>query len=335
MIKLNLIVFGIFCILLSAVFSVPSSQYLPQATGQCPAFNPSNLNSGNVVTFRPVGLPSRQAHIIMSSAARTLHGPVIIIWHGSTRSQAERANAEQTAAVSQLGPQVIQDILSQGGIIAIVHQDTRLPPNTPWYLDPRVGSSRTDDLVVADEIVGCAIQQVGIDISRIYVTGFSAGGIQAARMAFLRSGYVAAVVTYSGGIFTSDRNQDPNNLPSALIYRGDVSAGETPSLISGSQTFHNQIVEQGHYALICNHHLSHGIAPSTQNPGHPLVPLNQDPQQVRNQGAVPWQFLLAHPFGTTVSPWRSQLPSGVPGVPLAYNGQNNPPRVLTAITCQQ
>lgn len=58
----------------------------------------------------------------------------------------------------------------------------------------------TGDFDTIDDVVACAIEQLHIDTRRIYASGFSAGGLQTTWMSYARSGYLAAVVPYSGGL---------------------------------------------------------------------------------------------------------------------------------------
>jgi len=62
-------------------------------------------------------------------------------------------------------------------------------------------------------------QNQHIDPRRIHVAGYSAGAIQTTYMWFARSGYVASVLTYSGGDVTIDVApiQDPAHPPPALV----------------------------------------------------------------------------------------------------------------------
>src|SRR5690606_16148350 len=108
-----------------------------------------------------------------------------------------------------------------GGIVAAPYSDPAAGA-FPWFLT--TGRTRMDDLLVADEVLGCALQGVGVDVRRIHSIGMSAGGLQTAQMSYRRSGYLASVVTYSGGLISSaPARQDPSNRFAALIFHGGAN----------------------------------------------------------------------------------------------------------------
>jgi hypothetical protein len=260
--------------------STPGS--LPKPTGTCPDFK------DGTVTFAPAGIPARNARIWMSAAAKTLHGPLVFYWYATTSSTNE--------VLFGLGQANVNAILAQGGIVVAPVEDQ---PNGqknqfPWYL---VTGNKLDDLKVADEIVACAIEKVGIDSKRIHSMGMSAGALQTSRMSFLRSGYLASVATYSGGIApgVTDAFQDPSNKFAAMIFHG--GATDTFGQLSfqmASETYKSALRTAGHFAFICDH--------SQGSPGHRIPPAPA-PDSV-------WRFFQDHPFGTNPSPYASGLPSG-------------------------
>ena len=149
-----------------------------------------------MITVRPGGV-ARQARVWMSEAARTLDGPLVFYWYGTGGSPAQ---AEQA-----LGAATIAAITAAGGLlVAPVHDPAA--GTWPWFL---VSGMLENDLRVADEVLGCAVQKVGVDLRRVHALGFSAGAIHTVQMSYRRSGYLASVVTFSGAQSGAIPDQDP------------------------------------------------------------------------------------------------------------------------------
>ena len=113
-------------------------------------------------------------------------GPLVFYWHGTGSSAGE---------YTLMGAAVVNEIKAQGGIIVSPQAGT----GTGGDCSGTAIFSK-DDFKAADQIVACAVRDYGIDPHRIYATGCSAGGLQSGCMAELRSGYIAAAATNSGGI---------------------------------------------------------------------------------------------------------------------------------------
>lgn len=253
----------------------PKAQFLPQPTGTCPDFK------NGAVTFSPAGIPPRSVTLYMSDAASSLHGPLLLYWHG-TGSQPAEAQYSLLSAMN--------DIKAAGGIVAAPSHDPTSTP-FPWFYT--AGGAKDDDVKVADEIVACAIQKVGIDLRHIHSLGMSAGGLMTTQLSYRRSGYLASVVTYSGGQIGAPPNQDPSNKFAAMIFHGgtsDVVYGV--SFQAASETYLKSLKTAGHFGFICNHGNGHSVPTG-------------------DAGSV-WQFFQDHPFGTDPSPYVGGLPSGFP-----------------------
>jgi predicted esterase len=254
-----------------------SSPTLPSATGACPTF------ANGTVTFAPAGIPTRTAQVYMSSAAATMHGPLIIYWYATGSSTAEVEYSLDTTLAT---------IEATGGIVVAPQAD----PNAgefEWYIVN--GSTKLDDFQVADEIVACAAQATNIDTTHIHSMGMSAGALQTTAMSFLRSNYLASVVTYSGGMPPgfSPPNENPSNKFAALIFDG----GSTDDVFgvdfqAASQTYYTTLTTDGHFAAICDHGMGHAI-PTAAAPSVAL-------------------FFQANGFGVYPSPYASGLPASFP-----------------------
>lgn len=121
---------------------------------------------------------ARDVRVWISDAAKTLDGPLLFYWHGTNSSPI-------TEPPYGIGAANVAALKEKGGIIVAPFHDPAAG-TFPWFLT--TGSGPEDDLRVADEVVACAIEKVGIDIRRIHSMGMSAGGLQTTQMSYRRSG---------------------------------------------------------------------------------------------------------------------------------------------------
>jgi hypothetical protein len=255
----------------------PSEQLLPRPTGTCPS-----IVAGDV-TFAPAGIAPRKVRIWIGPAAATADGPLVFYWHGTGSSPSE--------AVTGLSQAVIDEIVSKGGIVAAPYADPAAG-TFPWFLT--ASRTRMDDLLVADEVLACARQGIGVDVRRIHSIGMSAGGLQTTQMSYRRSGYVASVVTYSGGLLSAygaPARQDPSNHFAALLFDGGPNDVIVINFQQASEAYWSDLVGHDQFAAICNHGRGH------------IIPTDA-------RGSVR-DFFVAHPFGVT-SPYAAGLPATFP-----------------------
>jgi predicted esterase len=249
---------------------------LPTPTGRCP-----ELVDGDVM-FAPTGIEPRAVRLWMSDAATTMDGPLVFYWHG-TGSQPEEARYG-------LGGDFVDQVVAMGGIVAAPYHD-EAAGDFPWWL---VLGTEEFDLQVADEVLGCAIEQVGVDVTRIHSAGMSAGGLQTSQFSWRRSGYLASVAVYSGGFLGAPpTDQDPSNPLSAMIFHGGDSDVVIVSFQDASERYLDALRDDGRFGFICNHGMGHSIP------------------QGAAQSSV-WQFFYDHPWGTSPSPYEGGLPAGFP-----------------------
>jgi predicted esterase len=250
----------------------PTPTKLPAATEACPTLAPGDVT-----------LLGKRVHLWMDMAAtEAADGPLLIYWHGTG------SNPVFEAPVG-LGPGVDATVAA-GGIVAGFYSEAcmgcRTTGNNVWY---------HEDFARADELVACAIEQVGIDTRRIHTAGMSAGGLQASAMVYTRSNYLASATSYSGGIipiFSDTMPQDPANKLAVMIVHGGPTDQVVIKFQDASNMFKADLVSKGHFAFICDHGMGHtipmGINVST------------------------WQFFQDHPYGTDPPPYASALPAGFP-----------------------
>ena len=256
----------------------PDPEFLVPATGPCPEFREG------YAMFAPDGV-QRSVLLYVSDQAATLDGPLIFSWHSTLPTPED--------ATSWLGRGVIDEIKAQGGIVAA--PSTGYPrERRPWDNTP-LGATGTDgDQRLMDEIVACAITKVGIDVRRIHATGMSAGGLKTAQVSLRRSGYLASVVVYSGGLTQGDvpPDQDPTNAFAAMILYGgatDISPVDGILYTDASNNYLELLRASGRFAFLCDHGGGHSVP--------------------RDSQASAWRFMQDHPFGTSPSPYAAQRPA--------------------------
>ncbi len=256
--------------------AIQTSPVIPAAAGACP-----DMTTSGMVTVSPAGIAARQVRIEVGSAAATMDGPLVFFWHG--------AGGSPTEADAALGDTARAAILGAGGIIvAPVHDPAA--GSFPWFL---TAGSQLDDLLVADEVVACAVASPGIDVHRIHVVGFSAGALHTTQMSFRRASYVASVVTYSGGLVNAHA-VPPRDASSArfaaMILHGGAADVVVLNFQTTSEAYLGAMRGAGDFGFICNHGMGHTV-----------------PAAARDSA---WMFLDAHRFGVLPRAYASGLPSG-------------------------
>lgn len=267
-------------------------QSLPTPGGPCPEFVTGDI------TVSPRGIRPRRVHLWIGPEAQTKDGPLVFYWHGTGMSPKD--------AGFSIGKKNLKEILGMGGMVVAPYPDRRSKPY-PWYIAN--DETREDDLLVADEVVACAIQKVGIDTRRIHVTGMSAGGLVTSDMALRRSDYVASSSPHSGGIWC-DRNYSrrsqhggppcPRAYPlqglarsaSLIIHGGSSDRAGDLNFEKTSEDFRHLISGNGGFTILCNHGRGHRIPTEAAD-------------------AV-WRFFQDHPWNVTPWPYANGLPRGFP-----------------------
>ncbi|MCY0992647.1 hypothetical protein OV203_36245 [Nannocystis sp. ILAH1] len=255
----------------------PVAPELPVPTADCP-----DIVDGDV-DFHPAGLDGpRDVRIWVDlDAAEQADGPVVFYWHGTGGSPQE--------ALTGIGDLGIQEILDLGGIVIAPTHDP-MAGIFPWWL---VLSETDDDLLLADEVLACAREQIGVDASRIYTLGFSAGGLHTAQMSIRRSSYVAAAAPYSGGLIFGAMPpfQNPDNKFAAMIFHGGPGDVVVVGFEQASKDYAAYLDDNDDFNFLCNHGGGHSI------------PDAQDSVM---------QFFFDHPYGVGASPYARDLPGDFP-----------------------
>jgi len=265
----------------SAAGRDPDPAFLVPPSGPCPEF------VAGYVTFVADGV-ERRVLLYIGEEAETLDGPLILSWHSTLPSPED--------ATVWLGDDVIDEITAQGGLVAAPTTADR-SARRPWD-NTALGPRNTDnDQLLMDEIVACARQEVGIDVRHIHATGMSAGGLKTAQVSLRRSGYLASVVVYSGGLYEGDEppDQDPSNHFAAMVLYGgasDFSPVDFSSYTDNTARYVTLLRATGRFAFVCNHGGGHSVPSDSQ--------------------ASAWRFMQDHPFGAAPEPYAGGLPDGFP-----------------------
>lgn len=248
---------------------------LPSPTGTCPALAPGD------VTFAPAGIAPRTVKLAFDPAKTS--GELVLYWHATGSSPAEASYA--------LGA-THAEIVARGGVIATPYSDAAAG-QFEWFVVN--GSPRTDDFVLADEIVGCLAQAHRIDPIHVHSMGMSAGALQTTALSFFRSRYIASVATYSGGLPSGfdPAMENADNKFAALIFDGGASdAVFGVDFKAASEAFKARLVAAGHFVALCDHGKGHSI------------PLDAAPSVAT--------FFTANPYGAWPSPFAAGLPASFP-----------------------
>jgi hypothetical protein len=251
---------------------------LPKVSGTCP-----NFANGATVTITAGG-GSIQAQIWMGSQGG---GPIVLYWHGTASSpQGEIPVAFDLNAVA-----------AAGGIIVGFNANSRTGTTSGntgdavWY---------TSDGAFADEAVACAIQNNHMDPTHIHSAGYSAGGLQTVWMWYGRSGYIASVISYSGGasFINQAPMQDPMNLPAAIAAHGAPGSDALGvDFAQASASWESSIKMGGGFSIDCNDGGNHLDFFGKRAPG---------------LQKVAFKFFQDHPFGVKPDPYAGGLPAGFP-----------------------
>jgi hypothetical protein len=244
--------------------------FIPTATGPCPDM--ANL-AGKAVTFA-----GQQATVWSGDPAKG-PGPLLVYWYATGSNAMEPAYA--------IGQAQIAKITAMGGMVVAQNKTIAkgsTTGNNVWY---------TGDVAITDEIVACALGSQKIDPRRIHTAGYSAGALQATYLWYARSGYIASVLTYSGGDDGIDKApmQDPAHPPAALVTHGGMGKdtyGGTTDFFVLSTKWEQELKQAKAFVIDCNDGGTH-----TDFALRTAVA----PQAV--------QFFLDHPYGVKPEPYTS------------------------------
>ena len=204
---------------------------------------------------------------IRPDVARKKEGPVVFYWHGS--------NEDWSQVFRVLGRNVIDQITKDGGIVFVPYAGS--PDALPWHVLNPLLVWKHNDFQLADQLLACAEEAFDIDNRRVYSMGFSAGGLQSAAMGRLRSNYIAAIASYSGGQlpwFKVLPVKAPNNFYPAFITYGTEGQDKVPfvEFADTSESLLAYLDKRGFHEVIdCSQERGHSMPYSTMQAGWNFV----------------------------------------------------------------
>lgn len=149
----------------------------------------------------------------------------------------------------------------------------------------------TPDLLMFDDLLSCLSQQYSVDMSRIYASGMSAGGLWTVTLTNHRAQWLAATAPLSGGATSVDWAPE-EAIPMLLTWGGPTDLYGTFSFDDAQYDLIDQTDAAGQFTVKCEH-----------DEGHTLPP-----------GGVEyvWDFFEAHPKDIDAEPWADALPETLP-----------------------
>ncbi|MFT4975647.1 MAG: putative esterase [Myxococcota bacterium] len=201
--------------------------------------------------------------------------PVIFLWHW--------LGGDADQIINWTG---FKSFPADHGAILVAPQTRGLP-----YEWDTFDGADTPDLTLFDDLLSCVAEQHDVDMTRVYSSGMSAGGLWTVALTNHRSEWLAASAPLSGGATELSWSAEAQ-IPVMLTWGG-------PSDMYGSFSFNDanvqlldQLDQAGHFTVTCEHDDGHSLPPG----GVEYV----------------WSFFEAHPRGIVPDPWAEGLPEGMP-----------------------
>ncbi|MFT6143047.1 MAG: putative esterase [Myxococcota bacterium] len=219
---------------------------LPLApSGTCPAIEgdgtytfESNGREREVIVYLPNEIASDQ--------------PILFMWHG--------VGDTGTILPRVLGARAMSE--DQNAII-VIPQSLDENPLEWGFLN-----GGEDDLALFDDMRSCLHRDFDVDLSRIYSTGFSGGGLWTTFLTMNRSDVLAAVLMFSGGTEPIiEYNRLEWDIPVLLSWGGSNDTWGQPGLFEvefevTTLDLQAELMEDEHLVVSCNHGLGHTLPAS-------------------------------------------------------------------------
>ena len=189
--------------------------------------------------------------------------PLLFMWHplGS--------NARQIATF--LGAARAAE---EHGFVIAVPESLRTQTEWGYFGSP------TDDLALFDDLYSCLTSQYGLDRTRTYTIGFSAGALWSSYLVVHRAEYLTAAVILSGGVGVFSRYQTPAyRLPVLLAWGGPTDQyGGVINFQETTYAFRDALRADEHTVVMCGHDGGHVPPPAVAGWGYDFL----DAHTVRN-----------------------------------------------------
>ena len=193
----------------------------------------------------------------------------------------------------------LQDAANEHGVAFILPQSGILDRFGIRFFMWAAEEFEGPDVVLYDDLRGCADDQLSVDLYNVHAMGFSGGALFTTVIARDRGDTLASIVEMSGG---SDIDmltfEDPlsayktseNPMPALLISGGATDAWpgggiELVNFSKATDTLESNLVADGHFVVRCEHSSGHQV---------PMTAINMS-----------WDWIDAHTFGEP-SPYETQ-----------------------------
>jgi len=191
---------------LKAILSKPKTKRVASATSRKSALPKPSVHTETTAgewissSCASAALPARRMHyrLFLPSGARgpATSIPLIVMLHG----------CEQNAADFAAGTRVNQLAAAKGYAVLYPEQSLRAHPNRCWKWYDAATQRGGGDIALIVHMIGKIVAEHGIDHSRIYACGLSAGAAMAQILALTHPQLIAAVGMHSGPVFGVSRN---------------------------------------------------------------------------------------------------------------------------------
>ena len=212
--------------------------------GECP-----DLSAPGVSTFSSAG-HERTVHTFFPDDAPE-GMPVVFFWH-----------ALGTTAQEWIGWMDLDGLADDLGAIVFV-PESRSAMAFEWEWT----NGETADGPLFDDLRTCAAQELGADMHRVAVSGFSAGALWTTWLMMHRADTLATAFIMSGGvIFNLPYAEPAEDLPVYLMSGGatDVYAGGMIDFEAATEDLQAELLDDGHFVVRCRHTLGHTTGPSAR-----------------------------------------------------------------------
>ncbi len=131
-------------------------------------------------------------------------------------------------------------------------------------------NGKDDDLVLYDDLRSCAVNELGADVTRMYASGMSAGGLWTSFLGTRRGDTLASILPFSGGDGSLYSYQTPAyQFPVLLAYGGDADTwgggGVEVDFQAATLQFAAELDADGHDVVLCNHNGGHTLPRETMD----------------------------------------------------------------------
>ncbi len=267
--------------------------------GSCPTLMPgtntimSQGNSREFILMVPEDLDPSETNL-----------PIVFMWHWL-----------QGSANSFVSKGEVQAAVNDNRFIAVLPEKKGdvgfplpfIPLDLVWPYDTAQSAARQEEeFVFFDDMLACVNEQYSVNLSCVSSAGVSAGALWMGQLLWGRGEYLSSVLSLSGGVggsFIKPYQPSPHKMPVFSLWGGpgDV-CGVIIQFEPMTLELEQNLTNDGHFLVECQHNCGHGVPPFTPPPG-------------LSKFHGMWQFAFDHPYWLADgdSPYLTDgLPEGVP-----------------------